>query len=189
MELFGSTTSPFVRHCRIALEQTHQKYTFSLVDYAQTAKKSPVQKMPYLVDGEHVFTDSASILMYVRQLTKAPFPADPQDFELFTMASTLIDTAVNIFLLEKDTITSKESQYLARQESRLATGFKALNNTVQPAKALTTDGHMRAACLVDWTLFRQRYDLSSYTQLKELLQQANSDPFFTKTDPRGSLKQ
>lgn len=184
MELFGSTTSPFVRHCRIALEQAKQEYKLSIVDYATSAKESPAQKMPYLRDGQTLLTDSASIVMYARSQNASPFPASVSDYEIFTLASTIADTAVNIFLLEKDGITSTQSAYLKRQEERMSTALAALDTLIEPEKALSTDGHIRTACLVDWILFRERADLTPYTKLLQLIAHASEDPMFEASNPR-----
>lgn len=47
MELYGSYTSPFVRHCRIALLQTQQDCQFIETDAQQSATLSPTKKVPY----------------------------------------------------------------------------------------------------------------------------------------------
>ena len=47
MKLFGSYTSPFVRHCRIVLAQHQQSYEFIPTDYAQSAQQTPTKRVPY----------------------------------------------------------------------------------------------------------------------------------------------
>lgn len=184
MQLFGSTTSPFVRHCRIVFDQTNQAFELKIVDYATSAKESPVQKVPYLIDGNTTLTDSSSIIMYLRQAAGTSFPYSVTDFELFTLVNTLADTAINLFLLEKDGVTVKQSAYLQRQTNRLHTGFKALDGMVDPKQSITSDGHIRVACVVDWLLFRDRFDLSEFKQLHALLAHANENAIFRATDPR-----
>ena len=73
---------------------------------------------------------------------------------------------------------------MARQTERLASGFQALNDAVDIAKPLDTDGQIRVVCLIDWILLRQRYDLSPYSNLIAIITQANTHPIFTSTDPR-----
>jgi len=184
MELFGSITSPFVRHCRIALRQTEQSFDFKIVDYSTSAQDSPMKKMPYLKDGNLLLTDSSSILMHIRNNAGYTFPASVEDFELFTMANTIADTAVNLFLLEKEGVTPAQSSYMTRQTQRLASGFKALNDMVDTSKPMETDGQIRVVCLIDWILFRERYELSSYHNLISMLAHASANPIFTTTDPR-----
>jgi glutathione S-transferase len=184
IELFGSTTSPFVRHCRIAFKQTEQAFNLQLVDYATSGKNSPMKKVPYLKDDALTLTDSSSIIMHIRQKSGAVFPCSVEDFELYTMANTVADTAINLFLLEKDGVTRKQSAYMARQHDRLASGFQALNDAADTNNPLDTDGQIRVACLVDWILFRERYDLSPYHKLTAMLAKASKDPIFMATDPR-----
>lgn len=66
MKLYGIVTSPFVRHCRIALIQGNLDWEFVTGDMTQLARESPVHKVPYLVDGDRVFSDSCSILKFGR---------------------------------------------------------------------------------------------------------------------------
>ena len=47
MELFGSYTSPYVRHCRIAFKETGLAYSFTETDHDMSAKLSPA-KVPFL---------------------------------------------------------------------------------------------------------------------------------------------
>lgn len=47
MELFGSYTSPFVRHCRIALLETKTKFSFTETDFETSAKLSPAKRFPF----------------------------------------------------------------------------------------------------------------------------------------------
>jgi len=43
LELYGSYTSPFVRHCRIALLESGLAFTFVETDQVSSAKLSPTQ--------------------------------------------------------------------------------------------------------------------------------------------------
>ena len=62
MELFGSFTSPYVRHCRVVLAHTGLDCEFVETDYDQSAARSPTRRVPFLRDGDRMLTDSASIL-------------------------------------------------------------------------------------------------------------------------------
>ena len=86
--------------------------------------------------------------------------------------------------MEKDGITPEKSDYLKRQQARLKTGFETLNAMIKTTEVLSSDGIIRAACLLDWILFRNRYDLSSYGQLISLVSHAAGNELFIKTDPR-----
>ena len=64
MKLYGSYTSPYVRHCRIVIEQLGLACDFVEADYTLSAKKSPSMKVPFLQDGDLQLTDSTSILFH-----------------------------------------------------------------------------------------------------------------------------
>ncbi len=183
MKLYGSNASPFVRHARIALLQSGTEFSFEQADYDRSAQMSPTAKVPYLVDGERMLTDSSSILKYVRESAGRPFLADIDDYELFAMSNTLLDTAINLFLLEKDGHTPDSVPYLGRQSRRLASGLAELDRRFDPADGIRLDSALRCACFIDWALFRERITLDGLDRLAALLQVARDDDAFRATAP------
>lgn len=184
MKIYGSFTSPFVRHCRIALLETDLMCEFIETDADQSAKISPTKKVPLLVDGELTLSDSSSILRYLREKSGSQFMDDIVDFECFNMTNTVMDACVNIFFLEKfDAITSEQSKYLARQNARVLSGLQALNEMPMQAQLPLTDGLLRLACFLDWGIYRERIDLKKFTNLTRLLDVARTDKNFIKTAP------
>ena len=184
MEIYGSFTSPFVRHCRIALLETQLVCTFIETDATQSAEISPTKKVPLLVDGELTLTDSSSILRYLREKAGATFMPDITDFELFNMTNTVMDACVNLFFLEKlDNISVEQSSYLARQKARVLSGLEALNEAPLAAQLPLSDGRIRLACFLDWGVYRERIDLKPFTNLTRLLDVARTDKNFIKTMP------
>ncbi len=184
MKIYGSFTSPFVRHCRIALLETNLSCEFIETDAAQSAKLSPTKKVPLLVDGDLTLTDSSSILRYLREKSGASFLTDIKDFELFNMTNTVLDACVNIFFLEKiDNIKFADSKYLQRQSARVLSGLEALNNLELAGELPLTDGEIRLACFLDWGVYRERIDLRQLGNLSRFLDFARSDPNFVKTIP------
>ncbi|MCP4320842.1 MAG: glutathione S-transferase [Alteromonadales bacterium] len=184
MKIYGSYTSPFVRHCRIAILEADIVCEFVETDAKQSAEISPTKKVPLLVDGDLTLTDSSSILRYLREKADMPFMADIQDFELFNMTNTVMDACVNIFFLEKfDDITSKQSSYLTRQKARVLSGLEALNDCELNSQLPLTDGLIRLACFLDWGVYRERIDLKKLTNLTRLLDVARTDKNFIKTVP------
>ena len=184
MKLYGSTASPFVRHARVALMQSGFEFTFEEADYSMSAKMSPTAKVPFLVDGDLMLTDSSSILKYVREKSGAGFLEDIEDYELFAMTNTLIDTAINMFLLEKEGCTPDNVAYLGRQAARITTGLAELNRRIDPAEGIRRDSALRCACFVDWAMFRDRVDMAGLDGLTALVEAARKDPAFAATDPR-----
>ena len=64
VKLYGILTSPFVRHCRIALEQGGLDWEFINGDMYELAKASPVHKVPYLVVGNRVHRGLRPVLYH-----------------------------------------------------------------------------------------------------------------------------
>jgi len=184
MKIYGSLTSPFVRHCRIALLETDLTCEFIEIDATQSAQISPTKKVPLLVDGDLTLSDSSSILRYLRQKSGAEYMGDILDFELFNMTNTVMDACINVFYLELfDNITLEQSSYLTRQNARVLSGLEALNEMPIAAELPLTDGLIRLACFLDWGIYRERIDLKKFTNLTRLLDVARTDSSFIKTVP------
>lgn len=183
MKLFGSYTSPFVRHCRIALIEASMAYEFIDTDLAASAAGSPTQRVPFFEDGEVRLTDSSSILKYLREKSGKAFLPDISDFELYCMTNTLQDTAVNLFMLERHGMDISGNDYLKRQSSRVETGLAELDSRVSAETAPSSDGKLRLACFLDWGLYRERIALEAYPNLRAFLDRANEYSVFVDTAP------
>lgn len=190
MKLHGSYTSPYVRHCRIALAQTDQDFELVETDYAASARQSPAARVPFTTDGDRMLTDSASILRLIRERAGQRFFPDLEDYDLFLLANTGLDTAINLFLLERDGLGPTQSPYLARQQQRVDDVLKALdaNEWVQRQDAAEpySDGLLRVGCFVSWGLFRVRLSIDSHPNLRRLLARLDDDEYFSDTHPSKS---
>jgi glutathione S-transferase len=181
MKLYASYTSPFARHCRIAMLQSALECEFINTDYAQSAANSVTQKVPFLEDGDLKLTDSISILMHFAQKSGVRFIDELQEQELFCMVNTCLDATINLFLLENDGVDISASNYLQRQQNRIITILKALNNKVENISAPLNIAQTRLACFIDWALFRKRISIEGLTNLKALLETARLDEHFNAT--------
>lgn len=183
MKLYGSFTSPFVRHCRIALAQEGIDYEMVEADYNMSAEKSPTSKVPFFTDGDLMLTDSSSIVKYIREKSGGKFLADINEHETFTLTNTILDSAINLFLLETEGVTSKKIKYLGRQENRVESGLKALNDRISSSSSIKDDGTLRCACFLAWGIFRNRINIDSLANLQNLVAAANQDKIFAETAP------
>ena len=183
MKLYGSYTSPFVRHCRIALMENQVPFEFEPTDYSQSAANSPTKRVPFLRDGELFFTDSSAILHHVRSKADKSFLATPSETELYALANTALDTAINVFLLEKDGITEERSAYVARQKSRITTCLEALNRSDFDFEGRPSDAQWRVACLLAWATYRNRFDYGRYNELCGFLTKVQGIAEFKETAP------
>lgn len=184
MKLYGSYTSPYVRHCRIALAQTGQDCEFIEADFEKSAELSPARRVPFLQDGDLMLTDSASILHYVRKKAGQTFFPDIRDYDLFLLVNTAMDSTVNLFLLELDGVTPAECSYLVRQKGRVEDTLAYLDRHVgESSKNTNTDGMIRLGCFLSWALFRERVSLADHSALAEFQRQFESDPQIAATHP------
>jgi glutathione S-transferase len=186
MDLFGSYTSPYVRHCRIVLMQLGQAFTLVETNNDASAKGSPTKRVPYLRDGDRFLTDSSSILQYARRKAGQPFLADIEDAERYYLANTALEAAVNIFQLEKDGITPAQSPYLQRQAARAKSVLETLDPDKLETRTPVSDGVLRVACFLGWALFRKRIDLAPYANLQSFFERAQRIPHFAETAPPGA---
>lgn len=197
MKLYGSYTSPFVRHCRIALLEGQLsgalECEFIETDADSSAKLSPTKKVPFLQDTQRDknnnetdigLTDSASILMYLREQSGKAFFNDAQDFNLFCNVNTVLDASVNLFFLEKfDDVLPEQSSYLTRHRDRVQSALIHINESQYSNQAPFTDGELRLACFLDWGLFRNRINIDGLDNLKALLKAARNYEIFSQTAP------
>jgi glutathione S-transferase len=185
MKLFGSYTSPFVRHCRIALLQTETEFEFLQTDYAQSAKGSPAQRVPYLQHEGLQLHDSASILKYVRQLAEQPFCASVESYDCFCLVNAALDSTVNLFLLENSGVDIHTNDYTKRQAARIESCLAALDKKAVEGLEWD-DAGIRLACFIDWASFRKRLSFDNYPALQHWLHEANQDRNFVATKPPSS---
>lgn len=183
MILYGSYTSPYVRHCRIALAGSGLDWEFVEADQRASAKGSPTMRVPYLVDGDHRYTDSSSILMRICELSGTGFIDSADEMELFALANTTMDAAINLFLLELDDLTPANSRYLARQSKRIDASLAALDAMPLAVKWPFNHAQLRLACFLDWALFRKRIDIAPFPELQRFVAMARTNTKFADTAP------
>ncbi|MDO3383603.1 glutathione S-transferase [Gilvimarinus algae] len=185
MELYGSYTSPFVRHCRIALAESGLDCEFVETDRAASAEKSPTKKVPFLRDDTLTLTDSTSILKYIREKSGRVFLEDVAEYDAFCLVNTSLDACVNLFFLELDGITTDRSDYLKRQKARVESTLSELNTMALAHQAPFNDMELRLGCYLAWGLYRQRFSIHAYDNLTHMLQALNNyEPFRDTAPPR-----
>ncbi len=183
MKLFGSYTSPFVRACRIALIETKIDCEFIETDAASSAQLSPTKKVPFLQDGDIALTDSSSIVKYIREQAGEPFLNTITHYDNFLLINTALDTCVNLFLLEKDSITPEQSPYLQRQAARIASTLGELNKLTLSTTAPYNDVELRLACYLGWGEYRDRFSIEEFKHLKAFMAGISTYVPFTCTAP------
>ncbi len=183
MKLYGSYTSPFVRHCRIALLETGLACEFIETDQAGSAAKSPTKRVPFLEDGDVFLTDSSSILKHIREKAGTAFLSSASELDLFAMVNTALDATVNLFFLERDGVDLQAYEYTRRQAARIESSLTELNALSLAAQAPYSDMELRLACYLAWGLFRKRINIEAHENLQQFLAGINQYTAFSDTAP------
>lgn len=169
MKLYGSYTSPYVRHCQIALLENGIDFEFIETDQAASDSQSPTKRVPFLAHEEVFLTDSGSILKYIRELAGQKFMAEPSEFDQFCMVNTALDTTANLFFLQRDGVDIEAYDYTRRQAARIESSLGELNKLSLPHQPPYNDAQLRLACYLSWALFRKRISIDSCTNLQDFL--------------------
>lgn len=183
MKLYGSFTSPFVRHVRIVLLETGLPCEFIETDQAGSAVKSPTKRVPFLEDGDTFLTDSSSIIKYLREKAGQGFCETARELDEFCLVNTALDTTVNLFFIKRDGVDIQAIPYLQRQAARIDSAVSELNALTLPTAAPYTDAQLRLVCYIGWCKLRKQVDFSGYTNLEEFYTAALKYPHIHTTQP------
>lgn len=183
MKLYGSYTSPFVRHCRILLLETSQTFEFIETDQVASAVKSPTKRVPFLEDDEIVLTDSLAIIKYLREKSGQVFCQSVQELNRLCLVNTVLDTVVNLFFIKRDGTDITLIPYLQRQVARIESTLQELNNTRFSLAAPYDDADLRLGCFMGWAKLRKQVDFSVYPELENFYESILGYELFEKTKP------
>ena len=182
MKLYGSFTSPFVRHCRIAVLQGDFKCEFLETNYEQSAVGSAAMRVPYLEHQGLKLHDSMSILRYLRERHDQRFCPTLAEYDLLLLINTALDSTINLFLLQNSGVDVAANSYTKRQAQRIEQCLEHLNEAARPGLEWN-DAGIRLACFIDWAIYRQRLDFTPYPALLAWLEQARQSQEFAATAP------
>jgi glutathione S-transferase len=183
MKLYGSYTSPFVRHVRMVLLETAQPCEFVETDQAGSTAKSPTQRVPFLEDSDVFLTDSASITKYLREKAGQEYCKTAKELDDVCLINTLMDATVNLFFIRRDGVDVTAVPYLQRQAARIQSTLAELNQQQWPISAPYNDAQIRLACFIGWAKFRNQIDFSSYNNLEKFYTGALNYHHFIATQP------
>lgn len=123
----------------------------------------------------------------LRERAGQRFLPDVRDLDRFCLINTALDTAVNLFMLEKDGVTPERSPYLARQQARIEMCLQTLEAdlaTRDPAPVPGDDVGIRLACFLEWSQFRRRVSLEAHPVLSRILAESREHEHFVATLPQ-----
>jgi glutathione S-transferase len=189
MQLFGSTTSPYVRRIRLFLAQ--QEYQFIDVDiFSEQGREiltqhNPSNKIPFLIDEQHTILDSRQIHRYLAsKLQQAELSWSQQN--VLTIIDAANDSLVAILLLKRSGFDVTEDKlFFNLQYQRVLAVLTKLEQEL--AQGSFSQWHYPAICLfclLDWMSFRQLFDFSQFNGLVTFYQQHQARVEVQATDPR-----
>ncbi|RMF17970.1 MAG: glutathione S-transferase [Gammaproteobacteria bacterium] len=165
MQLFGSTTSPFVRKVRVILALKQIEYRFENTipweDDSPVHQLNPLSKVPVLRDpGGQIWYDSALIadLLDTRYPEARLIPEDPElrllDRQYQVLADGICDAGVLIFLERKRDPAQQNPAWIARQEKKIEKGIDALADRLENRAFLAAEkmtvADIAALCTLEW---------------------------------------
>ncbi|WP_394172577.1 glutathione S-transferase family protein [Thalassotalea litorea] len=192
MDLYGSTTSPFVRRTRLlATANLNNALTFHDIDIFDAKGRelltyhNPTLKVPFVVDGDQHIYDSRVVFRYLTEKFELE-PLTWQQENQLTLIDAASDSLVEILLLMRSGIDpSQDGLFFNLQRERLTKLFAVLEQQVeQGLYARWNYPAICLYCLVDWALFRELVDFAPYPQLIGFHQQHDSREDVKLTDPR-----
>ena len=99
------------------------------------------------------------------------------------MTNTVLDSTVNLFLLENDGVGPDQSKYPGRQKNRIENDLKEYNKRFDPNQGISRDSALRCACFVEWGLFHKRISIEELSNIQGIMETANKVEEFAATAP------
>ena len=189
MQLYGSTTSPYVRRLKIWLQDDDYQFVeldiMSKEGHELLKQKNPTLKVPVLFDADQAIYDSNVIYRYLNtKLHREKLSWN--DENNLTLINAANDSFVELLLLERSGISpDSDVMFIKRQIARNKGLMPLLNEKV--ANGEFDQWHYPAIslyCLVDWIMFRELFDLSELTALTEFVKKHQNKAGVSESNPR-----
>ena len=206
LKLYGHDPSPFVRRVRILLGELalpFERDAHGWIDPVSAfTANAPTKRLPMLDRGPDakvrwVFESRVIASVLYEEPARKPgsdvqttlfAPAlDAADQNILSVLDTGLETAIGLFLLEKDGIAPGQTSYLQRQAARVnecldwADAAYADKPTLTAGTVAWVD--MCAVSTIGWLRFRDRADVSRWPNLVRVETATNDRPSFASTRP------
>jgi glutathione S-transferase len=179
-------------------------------------RHNPLMRVPVLLDppsaslpaqpdrGDQLLIDSKLIAVYLYDRAVASPPPPPpgrppiqptlwraahryDDENVVLAIDGATDSAINVFLLEREGVDKAAVPYLQRQEQRIARCLAWLEG-VYAGRTTLGEGALAFAdvaivCALDWMAFRRRYDVTRHPGLCRVMEAHRDRPSFAGTHP------
>ena len=205
LKLYGHDPSPFVRRVLILLAELglpHERDAHGWLDPRdEFTNNAPTKRLPMLDRGpdakvRYVFESRVIASVLYEEPGRIPQPdvqatlyapaLEAADQNVLSAIDTAGETAIQLFLLEKDGI-KPDTMYMKRQVTRVDECLDFVNAEYE-AKATLTPGtlayvDMAVVTTVGWLRFRARADVSRWPNLVAVETATKDRPSFASTRP------
>ncbi len=180
---------------------------------------NPLMRVPVLLEqgagqgagqdpGDHVIIDSKLMATYLYDRYPDPPPAPPaghpplqvalwradhryDDENVVLAIDGAADSAINVFLMERDGVLPAASAYLRRQNDRIESCLVWLDRLYQGRTTLSNEAlafaDIAVICALDWMAFRKRHEWSHHQNLRQMIQRHRERPSLAETHPARAL--
>lgn len=194
LELYGTTTSPFVRRVLVVADELGIPTTLHDINDPAVLTTfralTPVWKVPVAVWGGRTILDSHAITeILMAERGPGPLaPFDPLDLEArnaITIADGAADALINALYLARDGLLGEQSAYLRKQHDRAAASLAWLDAWAAGSKGVGALGLVEIALVtaLEWMRFRQTYPIEQHPNLVAFLAQHEGRSSFVRTRP------
>ena len=189
MQLYGSTSSPFVRRLRLLLaERPHEFISLNIFESADRERLialNPTRKVPMLADGEQVVFDSGVTYRFLSQKFLLT-PLSWSQENLLTIINAANDSLVELLLCKRSGFDVRDNKlFFNLQHERVQATLKILNSKVAAGEFAQWDYlAMSLYCLVDWICFRELVDMQPFGALLQFKIAHQQEVGVAETDPR-----
>ncbi len=167
MQVYGTTTSPFVRRVRIVAAEVGEPIdrldTATEAGQAALREVSPIRKVPVaIVDGQPLFDSLAIIDHLFAQRGRGPI-AKRDERNVLNAIDAALDATIQVFYLRRDGVAIDGTPYAERQLARADAIFGWLANQLNEDRSGFGPGlglaEISLVCALDWMEFRKTYPL------------------------------
>lgn len=185
--LIGSTTSPFVRRLRLAMESI--PYEFKPINIYQGPGKSeiglinPAKQIPtLLIEGQALF-DSRIILQYLQRTHTKETLSLEQENQLSSI-ERMVDAGVVVFMFRRSELPL-DNFYGERLNERIKSVLRWLEPFMKSSEAKDWNSVTQLLyCALDWMRFREIHPLVNEDFVQDFLDLHTVRPIVKLTDPR-----
>ncbi len=199
MQLYGTTTSPFVRRVRVVAAACGEPVELvnTAPDAGQAALRaiSPIAKVPVAVIDGRTLLDSITIIDWLRAHRGGAGLTTPVDAwherNLVSAIDAALDAAISTFYLKRDGVDVDALARTAVQRARVTTILTWLDGQLAPGATRLVPGPadqldlptLSLLCTLDWMAFRDAHPITGLPGLASVRAAWTDHPLLVATRP------